>query len=90
MDLKEIKILEHLPISTQKIKLIQQHTMEDEALQKVVEYINKGSWLTHLKDCNALARPFFHIRDEMAFHSNVLFKGERVVIPQKLRKSILE
>ena len=64
--------------------------MEDEALQKVVEYINKESWPTHLKDCNALARPFFHIRDEMAFDSNVLFKGERVVIPQKLRKSILE
>ena len=41
--------------------------MEDEALQKVVEYMNKGSWPTHLKDCNALARPFFHIRDEMAF-----------------------
>ena len=63
LDLQEIKVLEHLPISTQKIKLIQQHTIEDEALQKVVEYINKGSWPTNLKDCNALVRPFFHISE---------------------------
>ena len=77
----KIKLLIRWTSQLKKIKLIQQYTMEDEALQKIVEYINKGSWPTHLKDCNALARPFFHIRDEMAFDSNVLFKGESVVIP---------
>ncbi|XP_061180813.1 uncharacterized protein K02A2.6-like [Saccostrea echinata] len=83
-----INMLQFLPIAPNRLKDIQDETAKDNTLQNLGSSIRNG-W----PDCKTLVPelivPYFEIRDELSIQNGVIFKGDRAVIPQALRKDML-
>ncbi len=62
-------------------------TVTDEVLMSLSETIVKG-WPSDKHLIPERLRPYFHFRDELAVQDGVVMKGDRVVIPQSLRKEM--
>ena len=81
-------MLQFLPITPQRLSLIQKHTAEDNVLGELGQIIAKG-WPNERQAVSPTIAPYFDDRDELSMQNGVIFKGERAVIPQILRKDIL-
>ena len=53
------------------------------------QYVKFG-WPKVLRNIPLSLRPYYRVRDDLTFNNNLLYRNGRVIIPQKLRKSILE
>ena len=78
-----------LPISESKLKLINDETIQDTGLQQLKEVVQKG-WPDEKHKCPPHTLPYWNFRDELSVHDNILFRGERVIVPTKLRHSMLK
>ena len=76
--------LENIPLDSELIKA---DTKKDSTLIKVMEFVKKG-W-PH-KTENSKIRKFFKVRNELSVQNGTLFRGLRLVIPEKLRGRCLQ
>lgn len=58
-----------------------------QTLQAVKEIIMLG-WPEEKEKVNILARPYHLMRDEMAVHDGLVYRGERVIVPSSLRAEL--
>ena len=58
---------------------------EDKVIKKVIENLNNNEWNKE----DEATKPFYQCRDELCHKGGLLMKGERIVIPSKLRKRTL-
>lgn len=72
-----------LPISIDTVK---KHTDEDETLQKISEYVRLG-WPQKVDEN---IKHYFVKRNCIASEDGCLFYGQRILVPFKLRKNVLE
>ena len=88
-EIKQINMLEYLPISQPGLQKIQQETASDESLQALIKVIQHG-W-PETKDQTPLqARPYFHVRDELAHQDGVVMRGSRCIIPKSMRFDMMQ
>ncbi|XP_003748674.1 uncharacterized protein K02A2.6-like [Galendromus occidentalis] len=66
---------------------LQQHTKEDPQIQHVMQYIRFG-WPK--ADCHALTRVFWDFKEELTEEEELLYSGQRLVVPDKSRKRVIE
>lgn len=76
-------MVNHLPISNQKIQEIRQETEADQALQVVKSLILKG-WPDDKGDLLFEATLYYRLRGELTVQDGLILKGERVLIPATL------
>ncbi|XP_055623628.1 uncharacterized protein K02A2.6-like [Toxorhynchites rutilus septentrionalis] len=65
------------------VQEIQEETKKDEEIQKVITSLEAGTWSEEVKSYKAYAT-------ELCTTSNVLFRGDRIVVPTSLRSRIME
>ena len=78
----------HLPISEPWLKEVQGETKCDSTLQSLKEIILNG-WPERKDTLPRCIHPF-SISDELATQDDVIFKGQRAVVPKTLRQKIRE
>ncbi|XP_031334049.1 uncharacterized protein K02A2.6-like [Photinus pyralis] len=79
-------------IETEKLanlSQIQQETQNDTVLKQVYNFIMRG-WPKYLNKDDVVLKPYFDKRNELTVEENIIMLGYRIVIPEILRKSILE
>ena len=59
---------------------------EDETIRKVIECVETNQWDSK-EEC---IKPFYQVRNELAQKGGLLLRTERIVIPKKLRKRMLD
>ena len=64
-------------------------TKKDENLQMLGRTIFNG-WPANKQDVPDLVMPYRNIRDELSTYNGIVFKGERIIMPESLRAEILE
>ena len=77
-----------LPMSDQRKQKVQCATAEDETMVKLNQTIARG-WPKHRRDCDSLIRQYWPVRDELHGIQEVVYAGERVVIPNSMRSEML-
>ena len=77
------------PASDKKLEAIKQETLKDVNLVLVVQHTLLG-WPSHKQDVMIGARDFYSVRDELSVHNGLLLRGNRIVIPFKMRKETLK
>ena len=81
--------LDALSMSHDETEKIRTATQEDPTFRLLSEVIYSG-WPETRKELTPLLRDFWAYRDELGMEDGVLVKGRQVVIPEKLRPSILQ
>ena len=76
--------VENWPINNNKIR---KYTCQDPTLQEVKQYITSNKWP---KDIETHIRPYYNRRSELHIENDVISWGYRVIIPQELRKMMLQ
>ena len=88
-ELEEIVLVEDLPISEARLKEFKEGTALDDTLQILMSTVLEG-WPNTLDEVPAEVKPYFQFRDEITAQNGLLFKGERLIVPVKLRKEMME
>lgn len=83
-DLEKVNSLAYVPMTSEKITLIREHTSQDANLRKLKEYIEK-EWPAK-EQINKALMPFYGIQDELHAVDGLLFRGQRLIVPQGLQK----
>jgi hypothetical protein len=84
-----VNLLADLEVTEPRLEEIRQHTANDNGLQVLKDTIQKG-WPEQKQEVPPEAVPYFHFRDEMSIHDGIICRGERAIIPQSLRRNMLE
>ena len=77
------------PVSDKKLEQIKQLTKEDVALPTALSYTRDG-WPEHREDVKLAALGLYQFINELSEVDGLLVYGDRIVIPYKIRKEILE
>ena len=90
---EELKCAVHLILSTGMSEMwlqeIKEATNEDQSMQKLKIYIQHG-WPEELSRVPEEIREYWHLRDQLSEADGILLKGEKLIIPQNLRGSMLD
>ncbi|KAK2178789.1 hypothetical protein NP493_530g01012 [Ridgeia piscesae] len=81
----QINAIKHLPIRQSTLQKLRVATDTDNTMQILRD---DPQWLAGMQDVNAEISSYFAMRDELAIHDGLIFKGEHVVVPQGMRKDI--
>ena len=75
-------------IADERLKQIKEATSTDTELQSLLHVIQNG-WPDHKNQLPENLKPYFALRDTLSCEAGIVLKGERVVIPQSQRNTIL-
>ena len=89
LDLEDVNAAEFLRVSNDGLKNIQRLTEADNQLQRLKMTVLQG-WLETKQQLEPLIAEYWTYRDEIGVYNGVLYKGDRVIIPNALRKEMLK
>ena len=88
-EVESIHMLEDLAVSQKTLALIRTETLQDENLQAVKRLILEG-WPEDKSRLPPGTSLYFDIRDELTYDDGIIFRGQRCVIPVKVRPRVKE
>ncbi|XP_048759452.2 uncharacterized protein K02A2.6-like [Ostrea edulis] len=88
-DIIDVNVVQHISVSPDRIKEIQHYTAMDETLQVLRKTIVEG-WPESVKKIPSVLDRYTSYRNELSFTDGVVLRGDRIVIPQVLRKNMLK
>ena len=77
-------MVEFLPITAECLADLREKTEQDESLQKLKHVIKVG-WPDNKDEVPTEIRNYFHFKEELTIQDGILFKGNRVIVPEALR-----
>ena len=80
--------VENTPFSAAKQKILREETAKDRTLVRLMDVIMTG-WPENRHNTPSDIHPYWDYRDELAVYDGVVFRGNRVVIPQSMRQEML-
>ena len=86
-EIETTRLLTEDPRVTSSLSEIADETAKDDVLQSVIRHISKG-WKTHKRHIPIQILPFWSVKDELSFSDGIVYRGDRIVIPAALRKSL--
>ena len=85
----DINTLQTLPISDTKLHQLTEETKRDSHLQQLASVITTGLPETK-QDVPANCLPYWNYRDELSVCNDLIFKGEKIVIPKRMQREMLD
>ena len=86
VDLSEMSNLHHMRDS--RLVEIRENTNKDEALQSLISVIKEG-WPDSRNQVVDCVKPYFNFQDELSVLDGIVFRGQRVVVPDCMRSEAL-
>ena len=83
-----INLLTYLPVSDEKRKVFQKETQNDPEMKVLRDTVEQG-WPEKKEQVPPELRPYWNFRDEITCIDDMLFKGHKLIVPQKLRPEML-
>ena len=84
----EKELLAVTPIAPLKMDELKKETASDPVLAKLITTINNG-WHESLKETDPDLQVFFNFREQLIVQYDIVFKGEKIVVPSTLRSDYL-
>lgn len=88
-EMEEIDMLKHLSVSQSTLTKLQQQTAVDNNLNTLMTTIKEG-WLNRINATQPALRPYYSFRDELVVQDGIIFKGERLIVPEGMRTEMKE
>ncbi|KAK0137820.1 hypothetical protein N1851_025993 [Merluccius polli] len=81
-------IMTSLPVSIERTEQIRKETAMDETMTELKKIISRG-WPEHKSDCPLRVQDYWTYRTELSVVDDIVFKGNKFVIPSSMRKDML-
>ena len=88
-DWEEIDQTSTLAVTEEQLKALQQASGEDHVLAQLRDTVQQG-WPNNKSEVPETLHAYYDFRDELTHQGPLVFKGERLVIPAKMRKEMME
>ena len=85
----EVNLMSILPISENKLELIKYETLQEPSLQQLKQVVQNGRPKRRC-ECPLATKPYWNYRDEISIQDDIIFRGERVIIPRKIQHEMLQ
>ena len=89
LEVNEVQLTAHLPISQERYSKFQQATAADPTLKALGTVVRNG-WPCHKQELPLAVREDWSCRDEISEIDGLLFKAQKLIVPQSKRKEMLE
>ena len=89
LEVNEVNLTAHLPISPGKYAEFKKATAEDQVMQLLQDTVFDG-WPNTKAELPVDIRPYWTYRDEVSCVDGLLFKGNKLVVPHALRAQMLD
>ena len=86
-EFEAVNVVQFLPIGRERLEKFRLETERDGTMQVLKATILKG-WPEDKSRVPPLVTPYYGVRDELSIYDGIVFKGERLVVPQALRAEI--
>ena len=86
--LEEVNHTISLALSKDRIQQIQEASAEDPVL-KVLRKVIQSGWPSEKSEVPETVQPYFSIRDELVLEGELVFKGQRLVVPAAMRPDMM-
>ncbi|XP_048583466.1 uncharacterized protein K02A2.6-like [Nematostella vectensis] len=87
-EVESIDMIQFLPVSEATQASLRQATEQDTAMRELKSIIRQG-WPEVKDDVPVSIRDYYSFRDELSLQNGLIFKGERLVIPNSSRVEML-
>ena len=88
-EVEQIDMLQNLAVREATLVQIKEHTEADSHLQALVRIVKEG-WPSTQAEVSPELRVYHPFRDELTVQNGVIFKGERLIVPEGLRTEMKE
>ena len=85
LEVNEVQLTAHLPISQERYSEFQQATVADPTLKALSTVVRHG-WPCHKQELPLAVREYWSCRDEISEVDGLLFKAQKLIVPQSKRK----
>ncbi|CAI5681852.1 unnamed protein product [Oreochromis niloticus] len=89
MDAQIHSVLSNMPVSDQRLSEIRNETAQDPQLNTLRRTTLSG-WPDKRSQCPPDIQEFWNHRDEISLIDGIIFKGEKMIIPKRLRKDMID
>ena len=86
---EEVDMTKHLAVTKERLADFQQKTRDDAILQQLKQTIQLG-WPERREAVPSEICAFYSYRDELRVQDEILFRGNRVIVPAAMRSEILK
>lgn len=83
-DIEDYEVLTVQPVGSHKMTELKRETALDPTMINLASVILHG-WPVSKSDVPDDLKPYFNVRDQLATRDSVIYKGEKVVVPESLR-----
>jgi hypothetical protein len=85
-----LELSDYLPISKSKLELFKKHTIDDDILTSVIQFVNSG-WPDNKNLLNTeIKNYYFKFRNNLNYKEGLLFVNDKLIVPLQLRSLMLE
>ena len=88
-DLEQVNHSSNTNVTTKTLEDIKKHSAQDPVAQALCTHISKG-WPNHRQAVSPPLHPFWTYREELTVDGGLIFKGQRVFIPEALLPIFLQ
>ncbi|XP_055619559.1 uncharacterized protein K02A2.6-like [Toxorhynchites rutilus septentrionalis] len=88
-DIEEVELSRYLHISDSCLDEINAETKHDSTLQLVIGYIQNG-WPKSSDQVLDAVKVYFNHRSELCFQNGIVFRGDRILVPHKIRRKLID
>ncbi|XP_048255340.1 uncharacterized protein K02A2.6-like [Haliotis rufescens] len=85
----DVNFISQLPFTSSRVETFKLATADDPQLQQLKSVILIG-WSSDRKDVPACVQDFWNIRDELTVVGDLVFKGNKLVVPRALQAEMLQ
>ena len=89
LEVNEVQLTARLPISQERYSEFQQATAADPTLKALSTVVQHG-WPCHKQELPLAVSEYWSCRDEISEVDGLLFKAQKLIVPQSKRKEMLE
>ena len=89
LEVNEVHLTAHLPISPEKYAEFQKATADDPTMQALRSVVLNG-WPGNKEELPGNVREYWCYRDEISSVDGLLFKAQKLIVPQSMRKEMLD
>ena len=88
-ELETVNMMQAVDLEDDILNMIKQQSRNDADMVELQGIILKG-WPDSKVDVSSCLTSYYHIRDELSTENHIIYRGDRVVIPKKGRREMLE